>query len=398
MDEVVFAKIIHLIEEKIGISASSMSYESWIKLIHKRMKLYQMTDPELYFQTLKESAQEFQEFVEMIVVPETWFFREQAAYDFLIYYATHIWQGKKNGSQLKILSVPCSTGEEPYSIVMTLKDSGLLSTQFSIDAIDISGKAITTAQKAVYGKNSFRCKDLTFRDYYFNKVQNQYHLKQSVKNQVNFRHENIFDPQILIKQYDIIFCRNLFIYLNKIAQQKLLKIIDLLLLPKGILFISPVETECIKNLKYTPDPMISSCAFHKSLKKTPAALPANPKKLPVPKVHPSLHKTLLEEARHLADRGDFEEAIPLCHKYLKKNNTDPQGFFLLGVIEHALGAELEAENFFLKTVYLEPTHYEALVYLTLLAEKKGDSQQAQLFQTRAKKAINDQEMKIKESK
>ena len=61
---------------------------------------------------------------------------------------------------LRLLSAPCATGEEPYSIAMALFDAGLSTEQFSIDALDVSPPLITRAQLGLYGKNSFRGEQL----------------------------------------------------------------------------------------------------------------------------------------------------------------------------------------------------------------------------------------------
>jgi chemotaxis protein methyltransferase WspC len=68
---------------------------------------------------------------------------------------------------LRILSLPCSTGEEPYSIAMALLDAGIPGDRFRVDAIDISARALERARAAVYGDNAFRGQPLDFRDRYF---------------------------------------------------------------------------------------------------------------------------------------------------------------------------------------------------------------------------------------
>ena len=121
MDEGVFLKIVDLMGKKIGINAASLNKEQWVKLIRTRMEICQIGDLQEYYAKLEASAIELQELIELIVVPETWFFRDWGSFDFLRYFVVHSWLGfKMRSPQLKLLSLPCSTGEEPYSIVMTL--------------------------------------------------------------------------------------------------------------------------------------------------------------------------------------------------------------------------------------------------------------------------------------
>src|SRR6202035_4311950 len=85
---------------------------------------------------------------------------------------------------LRLLSIPCSTGEEPYSLVMSLLDAGFLPQQLHVDAVDISARALAAAKRGVYGSNSFRGADLTFRDKYFQPTANGYVLAERIRRQV----------------------------------------------------------------------------------------------------------------------------------------------------------------------------------------------------------------------
>lgn len=407
MDEEIFQKIILWLEKKIGVSPESMSKTLWLKTIDVRMNKCELNDSEAYFQLLKKSPEELQELTELIVVPETWFFRDADAFEFFGEHAAQVLKQSENSflkSPFRILSLPCSTGEEPYSIVMALLQKDITPKLFAIDAMDISERAIEAAKIAIYGKNSFRCKDLAFRERYFDPANNHFQLKQEIKDKVVFYAGNVFDPNFLKQNaamYHVIFCRNLLIYLDKNAQNNLLKILDSLLLPDGLLIVGPSEIECVKSLGYTLDPLLTSFAYHKTEQENHKKLMHDPKGDPgmtkwLSLQQPSLKQVLpLEEAQRLADRGKFEEAKTLCYQHLEKNGGDSQGFFLLGLIYQALGEETFAENYFLKAIYLNADHYEALVYLSLLAAKKGDNQQAELYLTRAERIHGQQKIKEK---
>lgn len=77
MEEGIVYQIIAFMEKKIGISPASMSREQWIKLIQARMADAKISNLEEYYQKLAASPLELQEFTELIVVPETWFFRDR---------------------------------------------------------------------------------------------------------------------------------------------------------------------------------------------------------------------------------------------------------------------------------------------------------------------------------
>ena len=108
-------------------------------------------------------AVELQELIDTVAVPETWFFRDRGAFIALARIALDAMVRRGPTDVLRILSVPCSTGEEPYSIAMSLLDAGLSPQRFQVEAIDISHRAIERARAGVYRRNSFRGQDLLFR-------------------------------------------------------------------------------------------------------------------------------------------------------------------------------------------------------------------------------------------
>ena len=95
----------------------------------------------------------------------------------------------------------------------------------------------------------------------------------------------------------------------------------------------------------------------------------------------------MQQAVDLADRGDFEKAKNLCEKILRQDSANAEAIFLMGVLQHATGNLDSAEAAFKKTIYLEPNHYDALIYLALLAERKEAFEEAQLFRNRAMRVI-----------
>ncbi len=197
----------------------------------------QIDDPALYLEILKNSESEFDYLLEHVLVPETWFFRYPETYHYLRRWA----YGRTK--QLHILSVPCSTGEEPYSIVMTLLDAGLLPHQFKIDAADINARALEKARAGAYSQNSFRGFFLTHRDRYFERPPQDFRLKETLPPLVNFFLWNVQQesPPELKERYDIIFCRNLFIYFHLEAQKQMMRTLSQLLADDGLLFTGHAE-------------------------------------------------------------------------------------------------------------------------------------------------------------
>src|SRR5262249_53683940 len=139
--------------------------------------------------------------------------------------------------RLRILSVPCASGEEPYSIIMALLDAGLQVEQFDVQGADISPRSLARARAAVYGRNSFRGDDLGFRDRFFKQTRDGYALEPRVRDAVRFFEGNLLSAQFLTdsQTYDFVFCRNLLIYLDPVNRARVLNKLAGILAPSGVL-------------------------------------------------------------------------------------------------------------------------------------------------------------------
>lgn len=175
---------------------------------------------EAYWHLLNVSPEERQALIETLVVPETWFFRDGGAFAAMARLA-NVRLAREPARMLRILSAPCSTGEEPYSIAMALFDAGIGPGCFGIDAIDISSRAIGLARRAVYGRNAFRSAVLGFRDRHFSEGPEGWLLAERVREPVRFVQASLFDlPFETDVRYDFIFCRNVLIYFDEATRKK----------------------------------------------------------------------------------------------------------------------------------------------------------------------------------
>ena len=419
-------KIEELLQNKIGFSPGIIGSQEIARAVENRMEVCNMPNVGTYFQYLQTSSQELEELVELLIVPETWFFRDGEPFNFLEQYVFSEWWPNHRASTLRVLSVPCSTGEEPYSIAMTLINTGLTPNQFRIDAIDISNNSLLKAKEAIYTYNSFRGNNLDFQNRYFTKLGSKYQLGDLVKNAVNFSQGNLVDGKFLIERssYDIIFCRNVLIYFDYEARKQSMQNLNRLLKNEGLLFLGHAETgqileydfvsvrhpfafayrkkvnhkqqlkasedvdikqpqKTIPNFKLTP---VEPSTSNQKISITKPIQPPNP---PATKLNSSIDQPIslnktneikanqtptinLETARKLADSGNLNEAAQLCETYLKEKSTSVEAYILLGEIYQAKAWEQKAEQCFQKAIYLEPNNYEALVHLTLLKEHRGD--------------------------
>ncbi|BAZ08960.1 TPR repeat-containing CheR-type MCP methyltransferase [Calothrix sp. NIES-4071] len=384
-----------LLSKKIGVDFKIIGDSKITKAVENRRLICGITDLKAYLQLLQTSQEEFSELVEQIVVPETYFFRDRKSFDFLQMVAKE-WLAKPNHAILRLLSVPCSTGEEPYSIAIALIEAGLTTSQFGIDAIDISKQAISKAQRAIYGKNSFRGQEFVDRHRYFRQIKEGYEVCDEVRNLVNFRQGNLLDTfKTAPAKYDIIFCRNLLIYLEPPACTQVFNILHRLLQPSGLLFVGAAETAKTPSNLFTSVRQSSTFAYRKSsavksqspeVKTAPTFTKPRQKPekiLSSPVTASNNAPSLIELAKQLADAGHVEAAINHCNDYLKREtSTNAEAHTLLGTLYQAKANYIQAEQSFRKALYLNPNDYEALMHLALLKEHFGDIAGASILKQR----------------
>ncbi len=227
-----------LLQGRIGMDPASVGWRGIENAVRNRMVELGLQDISRYRGLLQNSKEEWDAFVEDVIVPETWFFRDREPYHYLRRFAGD-WPERRG--PVRILSLPCASGEEPYSIAMTFLDAGFAPDRFRIDAIDISRRALQKAVAGVYGRNSFRGSDLLFRNRYFKTMADAYRLNPEVRNAVRFAYGNLLESRTSIKAYDIIFCRNLLIYFSRDARKKAICILDEFLKPDGLIFTGHAE-------------------------------------------------------------------------------------------------------------------------------------------------------------
>jgi chemotaxis protein methyltransferase WspC len=254
-----------LLKQSIGLDVDSIGLSAIERAVQERQSAFNAFDRTAYWQRLRASDAELQALIEAVVVPETWFFRDREAFTTVARIAHEQWLRGPPTSVLRLLSLPSSTGEEPYSMAMALLDAGIPADRFRIDAVDVSARALAYAEQATYGKNSFRGRDLAFRDRHFEPDARGQRLKDAVRRQVRFQQGNILAQEFLpgTETYDAIFCRNLLIYFDRTTQDRAIHVLQRLLKANGTLFVAPSETGVLLNHDFASARVPLAFAFHK---------------------------------------------------------------------------------------------------------------------------------------
>lgn len=389
--------------------------------VKRRMEATGQAVRKVYADELDEA--ELRQLVELVVVPESWLFRDPQAFSVA---AEFVRKRLAEGAKLvRILSVPCAGGEEPYSMAMALCDAGVKPQSFMIDAIDISAACIARAEAGVFGRNAFRGQELSFRDRYFtgSGEDGQYRINDALRARIRFSQGSILEgPLGSARQYDVVFCRNLLIYFDDPTTTAAIERLSTHLAADGIVLAGYAEVPSFVRNGFSPLPHRQAFALRKDIKlpgapaldalpvrpavppRRAAAAPARP--APAPSARPARTKptaaatppmvaagddSLLAHARKLADAGKLLEADSACREFLAQQPESAEAYFILGLLAETAGKAGEAEAHLKRCLYLQPEHYEALCHLALLQEQGGNSGAAATLKARAARAFQRQQ-------
>ncbi|MBA7621041.1 Chemoreceptor glutamine deamidase CheD [subsurface metagenome] len=217
------------------------------KRIDFRMKNLKLNYYQEYQNYIRENPVEVNLFLDKFTINYTYFFRNNSIYEnfekFIKLYANNC------NRPLRIWSAPCATGDEPYSIAIILdqlKNKNKNFPDFEIVASDIDPAALKEANEGIYGEYSVHDTPENYLTTYFSKEETdlgpKFILSKDIKKKVELIKEDIIKGHQKNYKYDVIFCRNLFIYINQFAREKLLRILESHLFDGGLLILGGSET------------------------------------------------------------------------------------------------------------------------------------------------------------
>ncbi|MGJ9420002.1 CheR family methyltransferase [Massilia sp. CMS3.1] len=389
-----------LLQDATGLNITEADAQ---RAMRERMAQLGMADSHAYLRALAGS--ELSALTELVVVPESWLFRDPGAFSA----ATDFVQRRlalHPARPLRILSLPCASGEEPYSMAMALDMAGVAPPSVRIDAIDLSQVSVRRAIAGHYTRNAFRGADLAFRERYFMEQGGGYQLCDAIRARVGVRQGNLFelDTAALAGSYDIVFCRNLLIYFDDLAAHAAAKILHTLLADDGLLFAGYAEVPALCRHGFAALRIRGAFALEKAAPDPKRLAPPLRRAQAVRSVVPAQaepQEAFFRAARHApapaaaqlddalaqawrrADGGDFAGAAALCHTLLATDPSSADAYFILGIVSECQGQVAAAADYWRRCVYLRPGHYEALCHLALLARQSGDAQVAEAYQERA---------------
>lgn len=224
--------------KKTGINLSSYKEKQMKRRIFSLANRNGYNDFLSYFDLIDKDKDKFNEFINFLTInvsefyrnPEQWKIVEEKLFPALL----------KKTSSIKIWSAACSTGEEPYTMVMIL--SALMDlNKISIEATDIDDGAMAKAKEGIYNLNSLKNVPPQYKEKYFTKLgPNSFQISDKIRNRVNFKKHNLLkDPYI--SNCDLIVCRNVMIYFTDEAKDEIYQKFSNSLKPDGVLFVGATE-------------------------------------------------------------------------------------------------------------------------------------------------------------
>ncbi len=247
-----FIKFSRLIKEKSGLFFDLSKMYFLETRIKKRMQERGIRDFVSYYNLLKTdySDREFKELLNEITIHETSFFRLNPQFQAFSDFVLSELIGKKrdlNQPYLTFLSAGCSTGEEAYSIAISVfeKIRGINKlVDFSVLGVDISVSVIEKARRGVYKERELEGMPEDILAKYFEKVGDNYKVRDFVKEKVLFKYANLYNEEDMsaLGRFDTVFCRYVLIYFDEMAKMQVLDNLYSAINPGGYLIVAPSES------------------------------------------------------------------------------------------------------------------------------------------------------------
>jgi chemotaxis protein methyltransferase CheR len=442
IDGELLRRFILLIASHTGLQVREEGMDKLCHAIKTRMAQQQLSSPEAYYQLVSvdtaASRQEWEDLVLLLTVGESYFLRDSGQFSLLRHrILPELIERNRTTHSLRIWSAGCSTGEEPYSLAILVRE--LLPYRDDWDVVilgtDVNKEAIATARRGVYRQHSLRTLDHGLRQRYFHQHRSDWELDERFRSMVSFRQLNLLkdvfpDPTTNLSDFDLIVCRNVFIYFDRTAVTQVITKFTRTLQAGGYLLTGHAELHDQKPsglcLKAFPESAIyqRQSTYRQTLKmklpRTPAPDVALPTSQPIssstrvpqkpltvhltPPPRPALVETrraaatssvvtnsgqvpsvsaeeIYRLAHGFADVGNYEAARQYCGLALAKDSFTEKPYYLLAQIAEAQGDIAAAKNFLKKILYLSPVAITAHLELGSLYAREQDL-------TRARKMLS----------
>lgn len=443
-----------LVAERTGLEVREDEELAFNTKIFARTKALKLPFPEAYYQLLEsqtvESDQEWQHLAVLLTNPESFFFRDKRQLDLLKkHIIPELIQRKQQSKTIRVCSAGCSTGEEPYSLAILLKEliPNLEEWNLTILGVDINPVSVEKAKAGIYRAWSFRGVDASIQQQYFKPERDRYQIQPQIRQMLDFEVLNLVKdpfphPHSRLREMDLILCRNVFIYFGKSAIAAVLNKVYQALQPAGCLLtghaelhaqdVSQFQTRVFSEaivyqrpdhpLSHLPLPaLIKTSTPAKDSEKTTeiqsfsagAIEPFQSSRLTEHELIQRAENLLRQKAYHLAvqqtekalelnpgnafihhlmarilsELDDWEKAIDHCQQAIEIDHSALSSYYLLAGLFERQGKIRQAEQILKQVIQLDSGSIAAYVKLSQIYQQEGDRRQTVRMQELAFAAL-----------
>jgi len=239
-----------LIYDESGIHFSATNRSILESRLRERLRDKKLQSLQEYYAILLRDKEELKLLLDSVTTNLTRFFRNQAHFDAIQHYVIpELLKLRQNERKVRFWSAGCSTGEEPYTIAMLLKELLPPGWTFEIIASDISLKSLMVGKEGFYSDQRIQGIPEAYLAKYFDKRPNGYQIKEDIKKTIRFDYHNLKNDSGQ-RNLDVVFCRNVLIYFDEVAQKAAIERFWDALAPKSFLFIGHSESLFGMNTKF----------------------------------------------------------------------------------------------------------------------------------------------------
>lgn len=263
------AEFVAWVEESLGLHDEAKRTSGWADALTQRLGATHSPTVRAYCQLLNTSSGRRDELAQLapaLTIGETYFFRDSRQFEALTTVVLpELLHRRGSLEPVRVLSVACSTGEEPYSIAIAAREHlGVQAERIRIHGFDVNPIAIASAQQATYSEWSLRATPAALKSRYFTRKGNAYVLDSGARNAVSFEVRNLFDsdPEFYrAGRFDVILFRNALIYFSRRKIAAALSVLTDTLASDGLLFLGNAETPRGFENRLTPREVCGSFCY-----------------------------------------------------------------------------------------------------------------------------------------
>ena len=421
-------RIQEFVRRTVGLRVRERDCEALSRWAAERMRTLALPAIGQYGALLAEDSAAGRRERELLTVQfttgESYFFRDQGQFDLLAAkILPELIERHTGDRKLRLWSAGCAAGQETYSLAMLVDELAprLVGWNVQILGTDINGDALEQARRGVYGQWSFRTLGEARKQRYFRPRGNQWQIDPRLRDMVTFRRGDLIrdrfpDAEAGLDDFDLILCRNVFIYLDAQAVAQITAKFAEVLTEGAYLVTGHSELFGHDTAPLRVRMFAQSAVFQKTAQgaaeaglgvalaqmQVPAVAalfpsPGVARKAPlaghraVPSAPPAAPMEdcdrLLQAAWRHADRGMAEEAERDCRKAVALAAFDPRPYYLLAQLAQERGDEMQAKSLLKKVIYLDPSFIAAYLELGALHAQASESDRARRMYETARAAL-----------